>query len=82
MKWIISREYSFCLLLYNENQESLTKPARFFFQFQMKQTLLERLQPALQMATGHCTSPSLPWREMCVRSLISGMAGSYPQAAG
>lgn len=33
MKWVISHKYSLYLLLFTENEESLTKPARFFFFF-------------------------------------------------
>lgn len=83
MKWVISHKYSLYLLLFTENEESLTKPARFFFspfQFQMKQICLERFQPALLMATGRSIRASLPWREMWFPSLFSWAANSYMQA--
>lgn len=31
MKWVISHKYSLYLLVFTENEESLTKPAKFFF---------------------------------------------------
>lgn len=84
MKWVISHKYSLYLLLFTENEESLAKPARFFFfspfQFQMKQICLERFQPALLMATGRSIRASLPWREMWFPSLFSWAANSYMQA--